>query len=156
MPRFVKWSKKRKTQEFWSIQLYSTGYQILEGDVRSGQALGPFTRCATYALAKQGHDAEVEKKRKSKFWTYVEVPEIPAQVGDAQQYQRADGRAWTIEIVDATTIETSANTWQVKDEVERLSRCELLIAERIATGYARIGGPPETTKFTATGYFEQT
>lgn len=39
------------------------------------------------------------------------------------------------------------------DVVQRDSTAELLVAEKIATGYVRVGGPTTTQRFTATGAF---
>lgn len=162
MPRFVKWSKKLRTQEYWTIHRGQTSYLIQEGDLK-GRGKGPFQTFATAEEMQRAYDAEIAKKLKSRFWQLVPVPEVPMAVGAKQRYER-DGFAWEIEVLDATQLDTTnyrggepagGNLHQYPDETERNSGAELLIAEKLATGYVRVDdGIPRTSAFMYTGYSE--
>ncbi len=162
MPRFVKWSKSKKTQEFWTLQLFPTFLLIQQGQVRSGQSKGSTQKFDSLEAARAAYDAELAKKSKAKAWMRVEVPAIPTTIGEVVKYTCAL-HGWHLEVRDETSLVTTnlregtpagSTVWQCASTLERDTTAELRIAEKLARGFV-IEGSGATSAFTYTGYFDE-
>lgn len=167
MPRFVKWSKTARDQEFWSFQWLSpTSFFIKTGMLRDNSKLrGQRHDHATAEEAQAAGDAALAKQAKRKGWLAIAVPEVPTVVGAKQRYEDERGVQWEIEVTDETTLATTEfrdakpagrTVWASASTIERDDNAELLIARAIASGFTRIDGgrTREKSRFIYTGYFE--